>query len=62
MASHAEEMALGTHPGWAPTAWDGLQKSLDIVNTKRIKVIINGGALNPQGLAEKTFELVSQSL
>lgn len=32
--------------------------SLDLINEKRIKVVINGGALNPKGLAEKTHELV----
>lgn len=33
--------------------------SVDIVTEKRIKVVINGGCLNPKGLAEKTHELVS---
>ena len=32
--------------------------SLDIINEKRIKLVVNGGCLNPKGLAEKTNELV----
>lgn len=51
-------MALSAHPEWAPTALDALQKSLELLNEKRIKVVINGGALNPKGLAERTVELV----
>lgn len=41
------------------TCWDGIQKSINLVNEKRIKVVLNGGALNPKGLAEKTHELVT---
>ncbi|EPS37536.1 hypothetical protein H072_8753 [Dactylellina haptotyla CBS 200.50] len=51
-------MAAGKHPGWEQTAWDGIEQSIDIINEKRIKIIINGGAHNPKGLAEKTAELV----
>jgi hypothetical protein len=32
---------------------------VDLLAEKRIKVIINGGAQNPKGLAEKIQELVS---
>lgn len=32
--------------------------SVDLINEKRIKLVINGGCLNPKGLAEKTHELV----
>lgn len=45
-----------------PTAWDGIQKTVELANEKRIKIIINGGALNPKGLAEKTHELVRDIL
>lgn len=54
LASHAEAYARGEHPGWIPTAWDGLRQSLAVIAERRIKVVINGGALNPRGLAEKT--------
>ncbi|KAE8331418.1 hypothetical protein BDV39DRAFT_218729 [Aspergillus sergii] len=60
LAEHAEAMANAAHPGWAATAWDGLQQSLELLDEKRIKVVINGGSLNPKGLAEKTFDLVRQ--
>ena len=41
-----------------PTCWDGIEMSLDLINEKRIKLVVNGGCLNPKGLAEKTHELV----
>lgn len=55
-------MARSARPGWALTALDGLEKSLGLLNEKRIKVVINGGALNPKGLAERVFKLVRKSL
>ncbi|EMC92116.1 hypothetical protein BAUCODRAFT_276576 [Baudoinia panamericana UAMH 10762] len=58
LGNDAEAYAKGGHPGWIPTAWDGIQKTVDIANEKRIKIVINGGGLNPKGLAEKTHELV----
>lgn len=33
--------------------------TIDVINEKRIKVALNGGALNPKGLAEKVAALVS---
>jgi hypothetical protein len=58
MAENAEKYRAGTHPGWEPTALDGLNLSLEVLNEKRIKVVINGGSLNPKGLAEKVQSLV----
>lgn len=45
---------------WNETAWEGIEQTVDLLAEKRIKVIINGGVLNPKGLAEKTQELVTQ--
>ncbi|KKZ68677.1 hypothetical protein EMCG_05712 [[Emmonsia] crescens] len=59
LAEHAEAMAAGQHPGYDPYAWDGIEQSIDAISAKRIKVIINGGALNPRGLAIRTQELVN---
>lgn len=53
MAANAEAYAAGKHPGYEATAWQGLLQTIDVINQKRIKVAINGGALNPQGLAAK---------
>ncbi|KAK6855697.1 hypothetical protein PG995_007848 [Apiospora arundinis] len=53
LAQYADAYAAGQHPGWVASAWDGLQKSLKVVAERRIKVVINGGALNPKGLAVK---------
>src|SRR6186713_3095707 len=60
LAENAEKMAQGTHDGWEPTAWDGLEQTLDILNEKRIRVVINGGSLNPSGLAQKCQKLVNE--
>ncbi|KAI1858930.1 hypothetical protein JX265_005760 [Neoarthrinium moseri] len=60
LASYAEAHATGTHPGWVPSAWDGLQKSLGAINERRIRIVINGGAMNPKGLALETAKLVRE--
>lgn len=59
LAENAERYAAGTHDGWEPTAWDGLEQTLDVLDSKRIKVIINGGSLNPAGLARKCQALIT---
>lgn len=59
LAENAERYAAGKHDGWEPTAWDGLEQTLDVLDEKRIKVIINGGSLNPSGLARKCQALVT---
>ena len=61
IAENAQAHAAGTHPGWEQTAWDGIQQTIDLLAEKRIKVIVNGGAHNPKGLAEKVQNLVSES-
>ena len=61
MALNAEGKASGIHPGWEKTAWEALEMSLETIAAKKIKVVINGGALNPKGLALKTFEVVSST-
>lgn len=58
MANNAEAFAQGKHSGYEETAWQGLKQSLPVIAQKRIKVAINGGALNPGGLATKVAALV----
>ncbi|CAK3736652.1 Hypothetical predicted protein [Lecanosticta acicola] len=58
LGNDAEAMSRGEHPGWIPTAWDGIEQSAELIHEKRIKVVINGGALNPKGLALKVHEFV----
>jgi hypothetical protein len=53
IAVNAEAYARGDHDGWEPSALEGLEMSLDVIHDKRIKVIINGGAQNPEGLARR---------
>ncbi|KAF5632071.1 DUF1446 domain protein [Fusarium sp. NRRL 52700] len=63
LATSAEAYNAGTHPGYVPSALDGLQKSLKTIAERKIKVIINGGSLNPKGLAMQTAkEIESQGL
>jgi len=60
IAENAQAHAAGHHPGWEQTCWDGIEQSIEIIAEKRIKVVVNGGAHNPQGLAEKVQQLVSE--
>lgn len=45
-------------PAWIQSAYDGIAASLDLINEKRIKVIVNGGGLDPKGLALEVDKLV----
>lgn len=61
MANEAEKLAenpTSDDAGWVHTAYDGIRLTLDLANEKRIKIIVNGGGLNPKGLAEKTHKMV----
>lgn len=60
LASNAEAYAKGEHPGYVLSAYNGLRLSLEAINEKRIKVVINGGGLNPKGLAEATHKMASE--
>lgn len=48
----------GQHDGWEETAWLGLEMSIEELAKRRVKVVINGGCLNPAGLAAKVANLV----
>lgn len=60
IAMNAQAMRRGEHPGYEPSAWDGIEMSLEVLADKRIKVVINGGALNPKGMAERAQKLVGE--
>ncbi|KAJ4417709.1 hypothetical protein N0V82_005983 [Gnomoniopsis sp. IMI 355080] len=60
LAYNAEAFRRGENPGWISSAWDGIQKSIELLDEKRIKLIINGGCLNPRGLAEGTHKLATE--
>lgn len=59
LAENALAYKAATHPGYVDTAWAGLQESLETIAERGIKVVINGGSLNPSGLAAKVSSLVS---
>ncbi|KAL4805064.1 DUF1446 domain-containing protein [Aspergillus unguis] len=60
LANNAQAWRSGKHPGYEPTAWDGLEQSIDVIAEKGIRVVINGGALDPKALALKVKALVSE--
>ncbi|KXT17246.1 hypothetical protein AC579_5798 [Pseudocercospora musae] len=60
LGNDAEAYAKGEHPGWCQTAWDGIELTADLIAEKKIKVVINGGSLNPKGLALKVHEFVNR--
>ncbi|KAF2450659.1 DUF1446-domain-containing protein [Karstenula rhodostoma CBS 690.94] len=60
VAENAQAHAAGHHPGWEQTCWDGIEQTIYLLAEKRIKVVVNGGAHNLKGLAEKVQRLVSR--
>lgn len=59
----AQEQAAienGTGEGFKKNAWEALQQSMDVIAEKGIKVVINGGGLNPQALALHCQELIDK--
>ncbi|KAL5340707.1 DUF1446-domain-containing protein [Aspergillus crustosus] len=50
----------GKHPGYEETAWEGLHQTIEAIAEKKIKVVINGGALDPKALALKVQALVNE--
>ncbi|KAJ4292789.1 hypothetical protein N0V90_009452 [Kalmusia sp. IMI 367209] len=60
IAENAQAHKDGRHPGWEQTCWDGIVQSVELLARKRIKTVVNGGAHNPKGLAEKVQELVTE--
>jgi hypothetical protein len=60
LAEHAVAMAEGKHDGWEPMCWEGLEMGLQHTVEKGIKVVVNGGSLNPRGLAKKVAKFVQE--
>ena len=60
LAENAVAMKEGKHDGWEPMCWEGLEMGLEHCVEKGIKVVVNGGALNPGGLARKVHNMVRE--
>ncbi|KAI1629844.1 hypothetical protein EDD37DRAFT_70382 [Exophiala viscosa] len=60
LAQEQAAIAAGTGEGFKKNAWDALQQSMEVVAEKGIKVVINGGGLNPQALAVHCQEIIDQ--
>ncbi|KAL4801501.1 hypothetical protein BDV18DRAFT_167341 [Aspergillus unguis] len=60
LANNAEAWRAGKHLGYEESAWEGIRQSIDVIAEKGIKVVTNGGALDPKGLALRVQELVAE--
>lgn len=58
LGANAEKFQRNEHAGFEPNALEGLKLSLDAVSERKIKIIVNGGALNPEGLARMVQDMV----
>ncbi|KAJ4358248.1 uncharacterized protein N0V89_002828 [Didymosphaeria variabile] len=59
VGENAQAHAAGQHPGWEQTCWDSIEQTIDLLAKKTIRVVLKGGAHNPDRLAEKVQQLVS---
>ncbi|UNI25025.1 hypothetical protein JDV02_010733 [Purpureocillium takamizusanense] len=59
LASGALRMHDAAEPGWVASALAGIEMSLDLVAEKRIKVVVNGGSLDPSGLADRVHDMIA---
>lgn len=60
IAQEAAAMDAGKGEGFKINSWQALQLSMEVINRKRIKVVINGGGLGPQNLAKRCQELIDE--
>ncbi|PYI21661.1 DUF1446 domain-containing protein [Aspergillus violaceofuscus CBS 115571] len=58
LANNAKAWREGDHPGYEETAWEGIRQTIDVIAEKGIRVVTNGGALDPKALALKVQALV----
>ena len=58
LAENAEAFKTGQHSGYVESAWEGLRESIGVIAERGIKVVINGGSINPSGLAAEVSKLV----
>lgn len=61
LAQEQAAIAAGTGEGFKKNAWQALELSLDVIAAKGIKVVINGGGLNPQAMAVRCQGLVDKN-
>lgn len=55
LAENAVAMADGKHDGWEVNAWEGIELCIHELVERGIKVVVDGGALNPRGLAARVW-------
>ncbi|EXJ83944.1 hypothetical protein A1O3_04611 [Capronia epimyces CBS 606.96] len=60
LAQEQAAIEAGTGEGFKINAWQALQQSMDVIAEKGIKVIIDGGGLNPQAMAVRCQELIDK--
>ncbi|KAB8236452.1 acyclic terpene utilization AtuA family protein [Aspergillus alliaceus] len=60
LAKNAQARRARKHPGYEETAWQRLQRTIDVIAEKGIRIVINGGALDPKALAIEVAALVDE--
>jgi hypothetical protein len=58
LADTVQRTKASSHRGFEETALEGISLALEVANKKRIKIVVNGGAVNPKGLAEEVTKIV----
>ncbi|KAE8396175.1 hypothetical protein BDV23DRAFT_168429 [Aspergillus alliaceus] len=58
LAKNAQARRARKHPGYEETAWQRLQRIIDVIAEKGIRIVINGGALDPKALAIEVAALI----
>lgn len=57
---NADKFKAGLHPGYEPNALEGLRLSIKVASERGIKIIVNGGSLNPEGMAIAVASMVRE--
>lgn len=60
IAARVASYKAGKHPGWEINCGNAILESLDVINERKIKCVVNGGAQNAKGLAELVLQEVKK--
>jgi hypothetical protein len=61
LAQNVDSFHNSDHLGYEKNAFEGMRLVLDVAAEKKIKLIVNGGALNPEGMARDIHKIVCTS-
>ncbi|KAF7555018.1 hypothetical protein G7Z17_g2517 [Cylindrodendrum hubeiense] len=60
LAQNVDKFKANEHNGYEINALEGLKLSLEVAVRRRIRLVINGGALNPEGLARAVASMARE--